>query len=421
MTNPHLRALLNEPDAPVYAAANPGLSETTLEQLYAEAANPRGNYDDTELFLNLAVNPSTGEALLLKLVRHSDESRYGENVGELLARRRDLPAELLEQLRRQNQTVVNALAGNETIPPDVLNALIGWSDSNPRQWAEDETATEAIRNPAAPAAALDVLAADARPLVRRLVVDHPNLSPKSASRLAADSDDPVRLAALAHPRAAAKLVAEAAESADGETRAAAAANPALPTGTLTVLAGDSDYKVRKAVAANPATPGGVLASLTSDVPGVTMALAANPASTTVVLRELLGWPPATGPAAPQPNCGEAGHIIIERDDIAWSEQELRTFAATDILWRHLAAKSPATPPDALEKLAADENPWIVETVAGNPATPTAALNEIAARLPHTRKARIIENLVANPNTANIIEHTLNPPAAQTPPLSTATL
>ena len=410
MWNIHLADLMNAPDGIVHAAANPGLSGDSYRALFEHPSRRYDSYDEIALVFNLACNPSLDEDTLRRLVRRSDDSKRNDTIGEVLASRDDLPVDVAEQLSRKNQKFASALARNPTIPATLLHRLIGCTETAPSRWYEDETSYEAIQNPGAPSAVIDAIAAEESVGLRLLVAGHPALGHRAANILAADLDRRVRLIALSHPAASPPQIAAAADSDDTETRAAAAANPSLSTATLRELAADRQYRVRMAVASNPSTPPEVLSTLTCDVPGVFRSLGANPSTPRSTLLELLNGTSI-----------DAYHAIMDRNDIAWNEHELGEFAEGAATFRYLAAKSPATPEATLLTLAGDDNHWVLKTVAANPACPIGGLEKIASNIPDIQRDRIVENLLANPNAAIIIEDALNTTTPNPRPANSLTL
>ena len=137
---------------------------------------------------------------------------------------------------------------------------------------------------------------------------------------------------------------------------------------LAALAADRRAGIRRLVASNPATPPAVLARLAEDGNlWVRRDAAANSASPPAALDRLYragSAPGFAGPAPPDPTLDPA---------------ELAELAAGGEWARRLATRHPATPPEALARLAGDPVPAIRTAAATHPAAPAEARERFRAR------------------------------------------
>ena len=142
---------------------------------------------------------------------------------------------------------------------------------------------------------------------------------------------------------------------------------ATPMG-LAVLATDPRAGVRRLVASRPATPPAVLARLAEDGNlWVRRDAAANPSTPPAALDRLYragSAPGLAGPALPDPTLDPS---------------ELIELSAGGEWARRLAARHPATPPEALARLAEDPIPAIRTAAVVHPAAPAEARARLHAR------------------------------------------
>lgn len=156
---------------------------------------------------------------------------------------------------------------------------------------------------------------------------------------------------------------------DGESPASDAGNgedltaeiAAASPGELTRRAGDRRAGVRRLVASHPETPPAVLARLAEDGNlWVRRDAAANPATPREALDRLYRAGSARGLAGPAP------------PDPTLDPAELAELAGGGEWARRLAARHPATPPEALARLAEDPIPAIRTAAVAHPAAPAEA-------------------------------------------------
>ncbi len=142
---------------------------------------------------------------------------------------------------------------------------------------------------------------------------------------------------------------------------------------LTALAADPRAGVRRRVAAHPSTPPAVLARLAEDGNlWVRADAAANPSTPAEALDRLRRAGSARGLAGPSP------------PDPSLDPAELAALAAGGEWARRLAARHPATPPEALARLAADPVPAIRATATAHPSAPAALPAPPAGGVPPAR-------------------------------------
>jgi hypothetical protein len=148
--------------------------------------------------------------------------------------------------------------------------------------------------------------------------------------------------------------------AESEASLAARVAAAAPE-DLAALAADPRAGVRRRVASHPETPPAVLARLAEDGNlWVRADAAANPSTPAAALDRLRRAGSAAGLAGPAP------------PDPDLDPAELSALAAGGEWARRLAARHPATPPEALARLLADPVPAIRAAAAAHPSAPAAA-------------------------------------------------
>jgi len=154
----------------------------------------------------------------------------------------------------------------------------------------------------------------------------------------------------------------------GDEEALAAEIAAASPNELAELAADRRAGVRRLVASHPQTPPAVLARLAENGNlWVRRDAATNPATPRAALDRLYragSAPGLAGPAPPDPTLDPA---------------ELAELAAGGEWARRLAARHPATPAEALTRLAGDPVPAIRAAAAAHPAAPAEARERSRAR------------------------------------------
>ena len=411
-----LEALLLDEDEGVRRAAkaNPKTPEESLE-LFArlEAGEPaqaplellgRGHVWMRSLVARYAHTPPA----VLERLRGDEDWR----VRQAVASNPRLPARELGLLALDpDRDVRQAVAANPNTPPELLERLAG---------DENETVREAASlNPGVPARALEVLAlAEAQDAAlhpqelgrmaalsewaRRIAASHPNAPRETLERCYSDGDWHTRLAVARNPKAPANLLAGLASDSDPDVRQAVARHPNTPRGSLESLAGDEQPDVRAQLVGNPAAPPSLLEKLASDDHWkVRQAVAAYPLAPAEILTRLARDPDrdVCQAVADNPNVPEAALLPLfsgwfaglgagmgltelyaqaKRLEPGLSPALLGKLSQGNEWAKRLAARHPATPAEALERLRGDEDWRVRQAVAENPGVDMALLGKLAS-------------------------------------------
>ena len=236
-------------------------------------------------------------------------------------------------------------------------------------------------------------------------------------KLAKDKDANTRLAVAANPRTPVSSLTVLASDKDDDVRAGVASNPNTPTELLELLAKDSDEVVRWAVAGNANTRSEILNLLALDeVDVVSRAVAGNRNSSEAVLdildeenqddedqddeeeidlHEVLDEKACTWISRKFITYSEDEFIrakAVQNSDEKISPRTLKVLSedefaieidpdhGTGVVYdgvRVAVARHLNTPIEILEALSEDEEPRVVNAVAGNPHTPVHVLEQIA--------------------------------------------
>ena len=368
----------------------------------------------------VATDDRTHPAVLARL---AEDGNYW--VRQAACRNPHLPPKVLSLLRAAGSTAdLSGFADPDpTLPAEVLAQL-----ARGGEWARRLVA----RHPATPAEALQRLASDPLPGIRRQVAVHPSVPSDLLYHLLEDEAAEVRQAASAHPRSPREhvLLLERAEQLDPTlaapalrllaaggpwARQQAARHPATPPDVLAQLGADRLWPIRAAVAANPAVPSSVLLVLARrGGASLLPTLLANPSCPAEVLvgladtEDLAVLVPLLGHANLPPAClarlAEHGSSWVReqvgqhpRLPAAARSRLCRSGSTPDLLgfappdptlpaeglvelarggsWaRQLAAHHPATPPDVLAELLADDDFLVRRLAACHPQTSGATLD-----------------------------------------------
>ncbi|MDX3311854.1 HEAT repeat domain-containing protein [Streptomyces sp. ME08-AFT2] len=252
------------------------------------------------------------------------------------------------------------IAGNPSLPPDVVALLAGDPDPDVRR----VTARRRDLQPAERRALVE----DPDPAVRRTIAGHPDLDPEERAALAADTDPDVRLSVSVHPAWSERersaidyqvsqngdfgfhhcsatprdtgAVRRDALSGHPLLRRAAARERALPPDLVALLAADDDLGVRVLLAQNhPNPPAGLLLRCFLEYTGDE--------------REHL----LTRPGFPSEG------LAVHADD-------------ADPAVRRLAARDPGTAPHTVERLTRDPDPAVRAAFARHPNLPGPRLTQL---------------------------------------------
>ena len=399
-----LAVLASDPDVAVrrLVAGNPGTPPGVLAVLA----------EDTEAEIRglAAGQRATPAEALVRLAQDSEAHIRGKAAGN-----RSMPAAALTGLAKDpDEEVRLSVAGNRGTPPAALAALA--QDSMTRVRAV------AAGNEGTPLDALVPLVGDAdtaRVAAGRLTAS-PDTPADAFVAMAQSADEQVRTEAARHSATPAQRLAILAGDLNEDVREAVAANQNTRPPDLTKLANDQVGDVQTALLCNPNTPAEALRviSKTSDRPWKYYELALHPNAPTDVLRSLTGepfsWIICKNPTAPlELRLWALEHGRFEEGSgppdswdwqiqgcEEWPEPLLKKFVDQEDwppihLWscshlsagliRHMAEKclsqgswadeyegdckracleNPATPPDVIDRLAADPDP-IVRLIVGS--------------------------------------------------------
>jgi len=156
---------------------------------YKMSSENQSRHDEEECILDILAEESTSplETILQRLVREG-----GEAARLFLARRFDLPADLLAQLAEATEfKVCEAVAQHLKTPASSSQKLAQVPELSVRQ--------AVAQNPNTPISALEKLAKDENTIVRMHTAKKTNLSPQILEGLAGDSSDEVRKKAMVNP------------------------------------------------------------------------------------------------------------------------------------------------------------------------------------------------------------------------------
>ena len=231
-------------------------------------------------------------------------------------------------------------------------------------------------------------------------------------KLAKDKDANTRLAVAANPRTPVSSLTILAGDKDDDVRAGVASNTNTPTELLELLAKDSDEVVRWAVAGNTSTPSDTVNLLSQDEDGVVSRTVLNNRNTPEAILDILG-------EEDQDDEEEIDlYEILDKKACTWISRKFITYSEDEFLRakavqnsdekisprtlkvlsedefaieidpdhgtgvvydgvRVAVARHLNTPIEILEALSEDEEPRVVNAVAGNPHTPVHVLERIA--------------------------------------------
>lgn len=252
-------------------------------------------------------------------------------VRRAVARARNTPAATLEALAADDEVWVRAnAASNEALPQKSLRMLV--SD---RRWV---VRAEAVANPALCVELAAGCAGDRAQGVRAKVAARA-VGPDVLDVLATDAKWVVRRAVAYNSRTRPGVLEVLAGDGCGEVRAAVAFHRDTPAGTLEKLAGDDYRWVRDSLASNPSTPAETLWTLIGDEDSYVRETAAEHA--------------------------------------AMAPERLQTLAVhQDRELRAAAALNPAMPQELLETLAGDDDSDVRRCVCHNNNTPHHVLDAL---------------------------------------------
>jgi hypothetical protein len=225
-------------------------------------------------------------------------------------------------------------------------------------------------------------------------------------KLAKDKDANTRLAVAANPRTPISSLTVLAGDEDDDVRAGVASNPNTPTELLELLAKDSDEVVRWAVVGNISTPSDTLKLLSQDEEDVVRrAVLHNRNSSEAILHiqdeedqdeeeidlhDVLNEGICTWISRKFMAFSEYEVLrltVVERSEGAISPRTLKFLSEDEFdieispdghgcVYDHVrtaVARHPETPIEVLEKLSEDDEPRVVDAVAGNVNTPVHIL------------------------------------------------
>ncbi len=370
-----------------------------------------------------AENPKTPPD---ELARLAADARMG--IRRAAAQNPSLPQDILELLQRagSSRDLSRAAKPDGTMSDDELAALLQLGP-----WARDRVAHHPNTSPAT----LKHLAQATEASVRRAVAQRQDADRHTLLLLLTDRNPTVCQLAREHPNAPAERVAQLNQLTQGKslatdllrelaqqndaTRRLVAVHPDTPDDVLQQLAKDPSWQVRAALAAQPRATSAMLAPLIQlDAPHLPQQLADHPHTPASVLTQLVHHADsavrfAVAQHANTPSDGlallledgiepvrtaAAHHANTPADNLntlvrAGSDPQLSTFAEPDPTlppetlstlsqggpWaRRLAAMHPATPTPALQHLAADADPIIRECVVRRPNAPIQPLLQLGS-------------------------------------------
>ncbi|ROQ63705.1 hypothetical protein EDD93_6451 [Streptomyces sp. 840.1] len=286
--------------------------------------------------------------------------------------------------RHPHAEVRRAVAANEATPPDVLAALAtgeglpplerclvcdseatpfvhdpycprpdcdlrsGASCDGSHESTAHEIAGQVLRNPATPVEALLRYAGHPSMMLRWALAARPGLPPETAARLA---DDPVP-----------------------GVRADLAKNPAINDTVIRKLAADHGHDVRRALAHNPLVPLDVLSRLAA-----TVKIGPTP------LPRISAASPAEAEELSRSAVPALRMLLAERRDLPPGLRD-RLAADPDAKVVNSIAPHPGFSEDQLRMMIDRHGTKVVAKVAANPDAPPALLEDLAGRLPPPRKA-----------------------------------
>jgi len=217
------------------------------------------------------------------------------------------------------------------------------------------------------------LAEDPRFEVRIALARRADTPAEARAILAGDSDYRTRHAVAIHTRTSPQLLEVMASDGSARVRYGVALNFNTPPRVLEQLSRDSDHQVRAMVARNPSTPQHVLETLLRDDDHVRVSLARNPACPERLLLRLL-----------RDRSDDTRAAALRRINPAAPGLDL-TATLEDERLRAVVATNPRLPASALAQLVQQLDPalqgrydrQLALALAGNPATPTDALDALA--------------------------------------------
>lgn len=358
--------------------------------------------------LPLASNPHSAAATLASL---AGSERVEIRIK--VAKNRSAPVAVLERLATDPEEEVRiCVAARRDTPPRVLGGL--------SVDTLDKVRATVAKNPAAPEEILANLAVDKKNTVRTQVAGNIATPPKLLQRLAQDNSPEVRYQIAANACTPDIVLDQLARGDDPCVRAIVARNPATPPRILAKLAKDGyegQFRWQSKRFALAYYPLDRLDWETHKAPGVRLQVAVNPSTPADVLADLIGeaWPikyrAATNKNARMRDAVRVAKIArfpfdrgygeaLARHSAAFAEERkycsckdpevLRVLAGSIFPdHRRLVAENPLVPPDALIRLADDENHDVAASLASDWASPEvlqalgnrseADLRELAAK------------------------------------------
>ncbi|MFB2834872.1 hypothetical protein [Floridanema evergladense] len=293
----------------------------------------------------VAENPGTPPEILLQMVRQPVEKTINNvsTVRETVLKNPNFsPLEryrlLLEKEAEQEKENAHKLMIKRPNSPYALTEVIKTSNK--------ETLYKVARNPQTPIQILEQLAKHPDTIVRQVVTENKNITPKLCLELARDSDSSVRarLAGKKLPQqVAAEILTELAKDSSEFVRSNVALNQDTPKEVLSELVKDFCQTVRAKVLNNPNTPSHVITE-------VILKIQNN--------QELEKIFPAKNPQLPTELLDRLADNPID-------------------FIRFVVAAHRNTASNTLERLAFDKYNLVRQTVAENPRTPTEILIEMA--------------------------------------------
>ena len=381
-----LDQMVSDPDPAVRVriAKHASTSAATLRRLVSD-----NHHEVLEALTRRPLEPSLVETLA------GNDSEW---VRAAVALRNDCPSQTISRLAADPSPLVHlGLASNPRCGSEELDVIIKDSDDR-------ELARLVARHPRCGAVTLERLIKIADPGVRTAVLEHPNCPERFAyksppgsrsahpgsgteaealTKAASHRRVSVRCDAATHPDTPADVLEKLGSDRSKSVLFRVAQNPNTPREVLLRLARHENRDIRESTATNPSTPADMLAEL-ADEPEMWQSTAANPST-----------PPAT--LAQLARCDNVHIVSIVAGHPACPPDVLRTIAALGVEppdneaetvdtsgWdddryraRSAAARNPACPHDAMQKLAEDTNPLVRQSLARNTACPPDILQRLA--------------------------------------------
>lgn len=362
------------------------------------------SHENSTILRVIAKHPKTSQNILEQL---AIKSKYDDNLGLCIVKRKNLCKRVLEKLVEYATTSVRRyLASQIKTPPTILEKIAEYPELN---WNEEiEIRIRIAKHPYTPTHVLEKLIGEGHSKVKKAIALRSKLSKQLIVQLAMDyrvhamrflarnryissdllaelaqhSQLRVRQMAVRHPQTPVNVLTEAAEV--PQLRLFVAENPRTPVKILLKLAQDSRGDVLKAVAENPNTPAFVLEEL-SENPLHDLSLSRHPNTSPEVMEKVL-WRLAMNERL------SIRKYVAQHPDTPI--KILIQWVKTSPEVRPWIAQNTSAPQHILEKLALNPLKEVRRNVAQNTSTPASALEKLASDY----CLEVLQAVARNPNT-----------------------